>query len=137
MYYGLEARSPFLDQLVWEFAGSLPFGVRLRGGRLKSVLRALAARTIGPRVARGRKRGFGIPVQRWVAGRWHDAVDAAFRDSLLDREGWIVGESARRELASCRAGKWAPKQLWYLFVLESWMRHERRMPIAVPAGASV
>jgi len=23
----------------------------------------------------------------------------------------------------------APKQLWYLFVLEEWLRHERREPI--------
>ena len=135
MHYGLEARSPFLDQEWWEFAGSLPFALRLQGGRLKSVLRALAARTLGVRVARGRKRGFGIPVQRWIAGRWHAAVDETFRDSLLDREGWITGKAVRRELASCKPGGWAPKQLWYLFVLESWLRHERQTPVAVSSAA--
>ena len=36
MHYGLEARSPFLDHILWEFASSLPFGLRLRYGYLKS-----------------------------------------------------------------------------------------------------
>ena len=38
MHYGLEARSPFLDHILWEFASSLPFGLRLRYGYLKAIL---------------------------------------------------------------------------------------------------
>lgn len=57
MYYGLEARSPFFDHCLWEFASSLPFGLRLHGGRLKAILRELARRRIGWTVANGRKRG--------------------------------------------------------------------------------
>ncbi|HET9013678.1 MAG TPA: asparagine synthase (glutamine-hydrolyzing), partial [Gemmatimonadaceae bacterium] len=67
MYYALEARSPFLDQDLWEYAAGLPIDLRLRGGELKAVLRALARRRIGARVATGRKRGFTIPVERWMA----------------------------------------------------------------------
>ena len=33
MNYALEARSPFLEHRVWDFAASLPFGLRLHGGR--------------------------------------------------------------------------------------------------------
>jgi asparagine synthase (glutamine-hydrolysing) len=133
MHYGLEARSPFLDQELWEFAASLPFGVRLRHGRLKAVLRTLAARTVGTHVANGRKRGFGIPVQRWITGRWRAALDNSFQDSLLDKEGWIIAPAVRRELAAAAQVGWAPKQLWYLFVLESWLRHERSTPAAMPS----
>ena len=125
MHYALEARSPFLDQELWEFAASLPFAVRLRGGRLKAVLRELARRHVGERVARGRKRGFGVPVQRWLVGRWRAAFDELMQDSLLEREGWIRAGAVRSELArAARAGR-APHQLWYVFVLETWLRHER------------
>jgi asparagine synthase (glutamine-hydrolysing) len=125
MHYGLEARSPFLDQDLWEFAASLPFHLRLRHGRLKAVLRELARRKIGERVARGRKRGFTIPVQRWITGRWRLQVEEMFRDSLLEKEGWIRSGPALRWLEKSTATGWAPKQLWYLFVLESWLRNNQ------------
>lgn len=125
MHYGLEARSPFLDQDLWEFAASLPFHLRLRHGRLKAVLRELARRKIGERVARGCKRGFTIPVQRWITGRWRLQVEEMFRDSLLEKEGWIRSGPALRWLEKSTATGWAPKQLWYLFVLESWLRNNQ------------
>jgi len=125
MYYALEARSPFLDQALWEFAAALPYSVRLRGGVLKAVLRELARRHLGDRVARGRKRGFTIPAQRWLAGRWLSRARDMFQDSLLDHEGWIHGSAVLKQLQTAAERQWAPLQLWYLFVLEHWMRHER------------
>jgi asparagine synthase (glutamine-hydrolysing) len=125
MHYGLEARSPFLDQDLWEFAAALPFQLRLRHGRLKAVLRELARRKIGERVARGRKRGFTIPVQRWITGTWRPEVEEMFRDSLLEKEGWIRSGSALKWLERSTATGSAPKQLWYLFVLESWLRNNQ------------
>ncbi|HEV2763634.1 MAG TPA: asparagine synthase (glutamine-hydrolyzing) [Pyrinomonadaceae bacterium] len=125
MHHALEARAPFLDQELWEFAARLPFALRLRGGRLKAVLRELARRRVGERVAQGRKRGFGVPVGRWLAGRWRGAFEDLMRDALLAREGWINSEAllAESELAAARG--LAPNQLWYVFVLESWLRRER------------
>jgi asparagine synthase (glutamine-hydrolysing) len=125
MHHSLEARSPFLDHKLWEFAASLPFSLRLWHRRSKAILRELARRRIGDRVAAGRKRGFGVPVGRWMVGRWHDRVKQSFRDSLLHSEGWIDSKAtlARLEEAARRGS--APKQLWYLFVLEEWLRRER------------
>lgn len=124
MYFGLEARSPFLDQELWEFAATLPFAVRLRHGKLKAVLRELARRKIGDRVAAGKKRGFTIPVERWLTGKWQARVAETLRYSILEREGWIqTGPTLEWLKESTRTGT-APKQLWYLFVLESWLTNE-------------
>lgn len=131
MYYSLEARSPFLDQELWEFASALPFDLRLRRGQLKAILRELARRKIGDRIARGRKRGFGIPVQRWIAGRWRERVEQSLRDSLLERDGWIRSKSVLTELEKATQVGWAPKQLWYVFALESWLRHEENVSSGV------
>ena len=125
MYYSLEARSPFLDQDLWEFGSALSYDVRLRHGRLKAVLREIAARNIGERVASGRKRGFGIPVQRWLAGRWAESVRETLKDSILASEGWIRAEQVLTQLERAERKGWASNQLWYIFVLESWLRHER------------
>ncbi|MEK6281522.1 MAG: asparagine synthase (glutamine-hydrolyzing) [Acidobacteriota bacterium] len=124
MHFGLEARSPFLDQELWEFADALPFSVRLRHGKLKAVLRELARRRIGERVARAKKRGFTIPVERWLTGKWRTRVADALHDSILEREGWIQAGPALKWLEESTEKGRAPKQLWYLFVLESWLRSE-------------
>ena len=125
MHHSVEARSPFLDARLWEFASRLPFNVRLHGGQLKAILREIARRRLGERVARGRKRGFGIPVQRWLAGRWRDRVAASFSDSLLAREGWLRADGLLTELDKAARAGFAPNQLWYSYVLESWLRAER------------
>jgi asparagine synthase (glutamine-hydrolysing) len=126
MYYALEARSPFLDHVLWEFASALPFGVRLHQGQLKAILRHLARAKIGIMTALRRKRGFGIPVQRWLVGRWRPTFEASFRDSILDYEGWIRADVVLKELSVATQYGSAPELMWYLFVLESWLKHEHQ-----------
>lgn len=125
MFHSLEARSPFLDQDLWEFAASLSFELRLKGGRLKAVLRELARQKLGEQVASGRKRGFSIPVQRWLVGRWQTALTESLRTSILDQQGWINSRAVLDRLQVAAEKGWAPNQLWYIFVLESWLRHEQ------------
>jgi asparagine synthase (glutamine-hydrolysing) len=124
-FHSLEARSPFLDQDLWEFAAGLSFETRLHGGKLKSVLRELAKQKLGERVSRGRKRGFTIPVQRWLVGRWRNALTELLQTSIIDREGWIYSRATLDRLAAAAQEGRAPNQLWYIFVLESWLRHEQ------------
>lgn len=125
MYYALEARSPFLDQELWNYAASLPYRVRLHGRRSKAILREIARRRIGERVAFGRKRGFGVPVERWMAGAWRADVEDRFRDSILEDEGWIRSKPVLEQLQQAATTGQTPKQLWRLYVLEHWLRQER------------
>jgi len=125
MYYGLEARSPFLDHILWEFVSALTFNQRLYMGNLKAILRALAERKIGKVVAQRPKKGFGIPVQRWIVGRWLPLMQAALHDSILEKEGWINTEVALRQLKQGLQKNTAPDHLWHLLILEFWMRYEK------------
>lgn len=127
MYYALEARAPFIDQELWNFAQSLPFSVRLRKGTLKAVLREIARRRIGDRVATGKKRGFSIPVNRWLAGRWRKGFEEMLETSVAAQEGWIDAGAVKRYLAETAPSGSVPNQLWYIYVFEKWIRHERRL----------
>ena len=89
MFHSLEARSPFLDQDLWEFASSLSFELRLHGGVRSRYCARSRQKRLGERVSRGRKRGFTIPVGRWLVGRWRNALTELLQTSILDREGWI------------------------------------------------
>jgi len=122
MYYALEARSPFLDHVLWEYAGSVPLETRLLNGELKAILREIARRRIGPSLANRPKRGFEIPVSRWLAKQWGNEFLEMFSDSWLAKEHFIQAEPVLRlwrQTAPCGE---VPLQLWYLFVLENWMR---------------
>ncbi len=126
MRYAVEARSPFLDHRLWEFAGTLPFGLRLRNGTLKAVLREMARRNIDARVAKGAKKGFGIPVRRWLASRWGPVFEQTMRESQLGRQGYLDAPKVVEVWKKYAASGEVPNQLWYLFVLETWFRHQCR-----------
>ena len=118
MHHGLEARSPFLDHELWEYASALPFGVRLHGGRLKAVLREIARRRVSERVAFGAKRGFEVPVQAWIAGSWRQEIDALFAEPAPGLSELLDPGAVRRLLA--QPGP-PPLQLWPSIVLAAWL----------------
>jgi asparagine synthase (glutamine-hydrolysing) len=124
MHYALEARSPFLDHILWEYAGALPFQIRLQDGVLKAILREIARRRIGPNVANRAKRGFEIPVRKWLANQWGKKFQELFRDSLLAEGKYIREDSVLRLWRQTATKGSVPVQLWRLFVLENWMRAE-------------
>lgn len=122
MFHALEARAPFLDQTLWEFAASLPYPIRLYRNRLKAVLRELARRRVSQAVATCPKRGFTIPVEEWLAERWYAQAREVFQNPLVAQYGYARAESFEKHLAAARRRGRAPLSLWYLFVLELWLR---------------
>ncbi len=122
MFYGLEARSPFLDHILWEYSGSVPLETRLQNGELKAILREIARKRIGPSVANRPKRGFEIPVCRWLAKQWGDKFLEMFSESLLAKEHFIRAEPILGLWQRTAPSGKVPLQLWRLFVLENWMR---------------
>lgn len=121
MHYALEARSPFLDHGLWEFAARLPFSVRLHGGKLKAILREIVRRHLGAEAAFRKKRGFTIPVERWLTTRWKSSLDQLM-DARLAKEAWIRQDSLTAVVRQSLVEGTAPTQLWYLTTLEHWLR---------------
>ena len=125
MFYALEARSPFLDTNLWDFAAKLPYSKRIHNGTLKAILREIVSRRIGDDLAKGKKQGFIIPVQKWLTQHWRENFVEVLENSILEKEGWINAKSAIKLLENSVPNNWSPRQLWFIFVLESWLRFER------------
>ena len=141
MYYGLEARAPLLDQKIWEFAATLPAGVRLHGNALKAVLREIARRRVGPAVASRKKQGFTVPSERWLADRWRGMLDRLGGETHLEREGWVRRGSLEGPVRQAIHRRWVPAQLWHLLVLDHWLerngtRSRSQAPACVPQPAA-
>ncbi|WP_422931549.1 asparagine synthase (glutamine-hydrolyzing) [Singulisphaera sp. PoT] len=74
MREGLEVRVPMLDEDLFDFGLQLPHRLKVRSRTCKLVLREIARRKLPTAVAEKPKRGFGIPIDRWV--------DRDFRERL-------------------------------------------------------
>jgi asparagine synthase (glutamine-hydrolysing) len=93
MAHSIEARVPFLDHDVVEFATSLPTSYKLRDGVGKHVLKQAAAPYLDPEITGRRKQGFGAPMEEWFQeGDFGARCLAAFERSPLVREGFLDRE---------------------------------------------
>jgi asparagine synthase (glutamine-hydrolysing) len=77
MRNSLEVRAPFLDNDVADFARRLPSAVKLRGGVTKWLLRRSAAKRLPANLLARRKKGFGIPLARWLRDMPKDVLGHA------------------------------------------------------------
>jgi len=66
MMVSLEARAVFLDNDVVDFCARLPYGYKYRGGVRKFLLRQAVRDLVPDVVLKRAKKGFGIPLSRWL-----------------------------------------------------------------------
>jgi asparagine synthase (glutamine-hydrolysing) len=124
MMVSLEARAVFLDNDVVEFCTRLPHGYKYRRGVRKFLLRRAAAGLVPDSVLKRPKKGFGIPLARWmrqmpptpplhpvagvrpawVAERW-SAARAGHADERLLLWSWlslqgVIGQEGSAALAA-------------------------------------
>jgi asparagine synthase (glutamine-hydrolysing) len=140
MAYSLEARSPFLDPEVMEFAASLPPREKASMGRKKLLLRRAYRGHIPDSILDGAKRGFGVPLGAWFRGD----LESYARELLLDRttldRGYLNEPAVRSILDAHAAGQGDRSlQLWALVMLESWQRElgSRAQPAAAAESTSL
>ncbi|MFZ3323852.1 MAG: asparagine synthase (glutamine-hydrolyzing) [Usitatibacter sp.] len=112
MMNSLEVRSPFLDQDVVDFARRIPHEYKYRHGTTKYILKAALRGVVPDWVLGRRKKGFGIPLTRWLR-TWND--DGLVHASELVRNpAWTAARLAEHKAGS-RDNRLA---LWCLLALE-------------------
>ena len=85
MSSSLEARSPFLDKELIEFSFSVPRKVKMKGNTSKPILRALGQKYLPKDIYKGSKKGFEIPLNKWLKGPLREILNdlADNRNSIL------------------------------------------------------
>jgi asparagine synthase (glutamine-hydrolysing) len=123
MSNSLEARSPFLDHEVMEFAARLPVSYKLRGKQSKYLLKRAFADLLPPENVNRRKMGFGVPVGAWFSGPLRPLLEDALLSERAAKRGYFQKEEVRRlfdEHLARRADH--SFSLWNLLMLELWHR---------------
>jgi asparagine synthase (glutamine-hydrolysing) len=123
MSVSLEARSPFLDHRLMEFAASIPEKMKLRRLTTKYLLKRVLKKIVPEQNLTRRKMGFGVPIGYWFRG----AMQPFLRETLLseksfsrglfkpDRVRGIIDEHVEHRMDHSH-------RLWSLLMLELWFQ---------------
>lgn len=133
MANSLEARSPFLDHEVMEFAARLPMHLKLKGKNAKRLLKTAFADILPPENVHRRKMGFGVPIGEWFRGPMRGLLcDSLLSERSLNR-GYFRPDEVKR-LVSQHLEKQADhsSKLWSLLMLELWHREMVDAPTPSP-----
>ena len=123
MAVSLEAREPLLDHKLLEFAARVPFGLKLKGGRSKHLLRRNLERRVPRSIVERRKSGFQAPIGDWLRGPLAAMTSDLLLDGRLRQRGLFDDTEVRRLWDDHRTRRADhPHRLWQLLMLELWFR---------------
>jgi asparagine synthase (glutamine-hydrolysing) len=125
MAHSLEARVPFLDPVVTNFALGLPTELKVRGLRKKVLLRRAVAPFLPDRVVNGRKRGFSIPAAAWLRGELEPFARATLSPETLRRQGFFRPDAVTRLIdRHVSREEDLSRQLWGLLSFTLWYERQ-------------
>lgn len=122
MAASLEARAPFLDHKLAEFAAAIPINLKLKGAVTKHILKEAARGALPDAIIERKKHGFGIPLGAWLRRDMAPALDILL--SARARQRGLLNPAAVEQLIHAhQAGRQDnSRQLWALLSLEEWHR---------------
>ena len=122
MAHAVEARVPFLDHDVVDFATRLPPSYKLKDGVGKHVLKRAAEPYMDRDMIYRRKQGFGAPMEEWFReGDFGRRSMAAFDRSVLTKDGFFDNDYFRGLLNAQMAGTGGYSfQLWTVLNAVLW-----------------
>ena len=121
MASGLEVRCPLLDQDLVEFVCGLPTKYKLHGFKAKYLLKKAAAGLLPKNIIHRQKKGFGIPLAKWLATDLKEFMLDHLSEDKINRQGIFHYPYIKRlideQLAKTNDHREA---LWTLLVFQSW-----------------
>jgi asparagine synthase (glutamine-hydrolysing) len=133
MAVGLEVRAPILDHRIVEWVWHLPPHLNTRARRPKHLLRCVLERYVPAALVDRPKRGFAVPLSRWLRGPLRDWAEDLLSTRSLADGSLLDPPPVRRLWADFLAGSDRHQYLlWNILMLVDWARVWR----APSAGAA-
>ncbi len=121
MACGLEVRAPFLDTDLVDFMAPLPAEYKYGKGQTKRLLKQAARQRLPASGLDRPKKGFGIPVGKWLRGPLAPLAQDLLSADRLRAQGLFRPEAVARRLNEHAAGtRDHRKPLWTLLMFQLW-----------------
>jgi asparagine synthase (glutamine-hydrolysing) len=123
MAYSLEARSPYLDHELLEFAASLPPEMKVRGRQRKRVLREAYRGMLPDNILDRAKMGFGVPLVHWFRNERRQLPYDVLLDDQATGRGIFRADQVEALIAEHTRGSVDHSgRIWTMLQLEYWFR---------------
>lgn len=121
MAHGIEARVPFLDHALVEFAATIPANVKFNGGRMKHLLKQAFSDIIpGEILNRRDKMGFPVPLNEWFQSDLKEFVMDTLQSKHAQERPHIRTNAIVTNLE--KTGKFSRK-MWGFLSMELWYQN--------------
>jgi asparagine synthase (glutamine-hydrolysing) len=122
MACSLEARSPFLDHHLMEWAAGLPGRYKVRLWTTKFLLKQAMLPWLPADLVTRRKQGFGVPIASWLRTDLRDLSRDVLTDSTARSRGLFRPEAVSALLSEHDQGINHSTRIWALIQFELWHR---------------
>jgi asparagine synthase (glutamine-hydrolysing) len=124
MATSLEARAPFLDYRVVEYAATIPSVLKLRGTKTKYILKKAMAPLLPPEITKRGKEGFSIPIKNWLRHELRPMMLDVLSPSQIRRDGFFNADHVQKLVREHLQGRENHShRLWALMVFSIWRDH--------------
>ena len=124
MACSLELRTPYLDQRLVEFTAGLPMAFKMRGLKTKYLFKKALEGRLPSKIIYRQKRGFSVPVGRWMREELKPLVQNVLAREKLVRDGIFDPDAVQRLLEEHWSRRFDHRRgLWALLMFQIW--HDR------------
>jgi asparagine synthase (glutamine-hydrolysing) len=121
MAASLEARAPFLDYRVVEYAATIPSALKIRGTQTKYILKKAMAPLLPPEIINRGKEGFSIPIKNWLRQELRPMMLDVLAPARIQRDGFFNADYVQKLVNEHLQGtENHSHRLWALMVFNIW-----------------
>jgi len=122
MAVSLEARVPYLDHDLVEFAWRLPPAAKIRDGQSKWLLRRVLDRYVPATLVERPKTGFALPLGEWLRGPLREWAEDLLAAERLRAGGFFAPEPVRAMWDDHRSRRRDREyELWDVLMFQAWL----------------
>ncbi|MGH7491754.1 MAG: asparagine synthase (glutamine-hydrolyzing) [bacterium] len=121
MATSLEARAPFLDYRVVEYAATIPSALKIQGTETKMILKEAMKQVLPPAIIGRGKEGFSIPIKNWLKNELRSMMLEVLSPTALKRDGFFNADHVQGLINEHLQGvENHSHRLWAMMVFGIW-----------------
>lgn len=126
MTASLEAREPYLDHRLIEWAAQLPDAFKYYKGEKKHILKEITHKYIPKSLMERPKMGFAIPIEKWMMNELKEKIIFYLNTKRIETQGVFNSQTVQTYVSKFMNGKKEyGVKIWYLLMFQMW--HEKWM----------